>query len=139
MIKVTLTRQYTDGQNTIGRLKIEGTQHQEIFTCEDLWRNNQQRVSCVPAGTYKVIPHGWNNEPVKYTQVWRVTNVPGREAILIHSGNSHKDTMGCILVGLKVVPGGIQQSLMARHLLRRLIGKQSFELTIVDKTNNVRS
>lgn len=65
------------------------------MTLEDNWQNNEHNISCIPAGKYKCVPHNGS----KFKGVWRLENVPGREAILIHSGNSTADTEGCILVG----------------------------------------
>ena len=39
------------------------------------------------------------HEGPRFKDVWEVTGVPGREAILIHQGNTMRDTDGCILVG----------------------------------------
>lgn len=64
-------------------------------TCEEPWKDNAPRVSCIPHGTYRCAPH---NTP-RFPNVWEVKDVPGRSAILIHSGNTIKDTQGCILVG----------------------------------------
>lgn len=64
-------------------------------TCEDPWNNNAVGKSCIPAGTYGVVPH----DGEKYKDVWRLENVKGRSAILIHAGNTINDTQGCILVG----------------------------------------
>ncbi len=67
-------------------------------TCEDPWKDNKTGESCIPEGTYKCVPHSGE----KYKNVWRLENVPNRTAILIHNGNTIKDTQGCILVGEKL-------------------------------------
>jgi len=59
-------------------------------TLELPWRNNQQDISCIPAGNYYCR---------KFRQVFQVINVPGRKDILIHKGNLDIETKGCILVG----------------------------------------
>lgn len=64
-------------------------------TCEDPWAGNQVGMSCIPEGVYPVAKY---SSP-KFTDVWQVKNVPGRDKILIHAGNSIADTSGCILVG----------------------------------------
>jgi hypothetical protein len=73
-----------------------------LMTCRTLelkWMGNVKKLSCIPAGSYKVEkiirPDGRNG-------LW-VKDVPGRTAILIHSGNYasglHVDIEGCIMVG----------------------------------------
>lgn len=47
------------------------------------WLNNERSVSCIPAGTYDCERI---NHP-KYGHCWLVKNVPGRDGILIHTGN----------------------------------------------------
>lgn len=51
----------------------------------------------IPAGLYNLIPH----TGAKYKKVVRLynENVPQSRAILIHQGNSPKDTIGCLLAG----------------------------------------
>ena len=66
-----------------------------LYTLEEAWRNNQPKVSCIPAGTYRCIPHGWEaNTKVSKPKTWQLTGVPARAAILIHIGNTTKDTEG---------------------------------------------
>lgn len=106
-----------------------------IYTLEDEWRGNQRQVSCIPTGSYQAVPHGWEpGSPVKFKQVWRLLNVPGRSDILIHVGNSHKDTLGCLLVGLGMqvtqTQSLISDSRLAIELMRREIGKRGFTLVI---------
>lgn len=64
-------------------------------TLELPWRENKRGVSCVPAGAYKLTRH----HSERFPNTWGLHNVPGRDAILIHVGNTPRDTEGCILVG----------------------------------------
>jgi len=135
MKKLTLIRYLEANGATLGIL--DGLS-KEVFTLEDAWRNNQRRISCIPAGTYKVTPHGWEkNTPFKYKRTWRLLDVPNRSAILIHAGNFHKDTEGCVLVGMGLsIAGGVsmlKNSREAIELFRKEIGENGFTLEIVDR------
>lgn len=102
---------------TIGRLYIDG----EYFcdTCEDKDRDLRQDMSlaiikrrkvygetAIPTGRYRVT---LGVKSPKYSKrasyAWcegylpRLINVPGYEGVLIHGGNTAKDSAGCILVG----------------------------------------
>lgn len=100
-------------------------------TCEDPWSDNATGASCIPAGIYNCIPH---NSP-KYANVWEVSEVPGRLAILIHNGNTIDDTQGCILVGngFGMLNGKIS-ILDSRMTLQRLQGAlpKTFDIEIID-------
>lgn len=100
------------------------------LTLEDPWNNNKVGISCIPEGTYKVSKH----TGLKYKDVWILHDVPGRTAILIHSGNTIDDTRGCILVGnsfgkVKGMPA-ILDSQSTLNMLRAVL-PDSFDLTIV--------
>lgn len=84
------------------------------YTLERPWLENQTDVSDIPAGFYTVIKH----DSDKFQDVWQLLNVPGRDAILIHAGNTIEDTHGCILVGLGIADGGISKSQAALTKLR---------------------
>lgn len=132
MSRVTVTRLKEVGEATIGRMDVEGLDF-PLWTLEDLWQNNHPRVSCVPAGTYPCIPHAWEDDsPAHIKRVWQVLNVPGREAILIHAGNTDKDTLGCILVGKAEAGSTITNSREAIDILRAVLGSNPFTLTIID-------
>jgi len=104
------------------------------MTLEEPWKDNKRGISCIPEGTYKVVPHGWGNERVRFKRAYRLTGTAPRTAILIHTGNTTDDIEGCILVGGAhgALNGkqAVLYSLPAMERLRTLVGKNSFELTI---------
>jgi hypothetical protein len=64
-------------------------------TLEPEWKNNEQDVSCIPAGDYLCLIV----DSPKYGRVYEITNVPCRDHILIHKLNRVRETKGCIGVG----------------------------------------
>jgi hypothetical protein len=79
---------------TMGELRIEDVHF--CWTLEDPWVDNRPNISCIPTGIYRVVMA----LSTRYQrQMPRLLDVPGRAGILIHPGNTHKDTEGCILVG----------------------------------------
>ena len=120
MKKLTLKRIAKKADYTIGRLEDEAG-NRICDTLEPTWRNYKggelkvSRKSAVPEGTY----------PVVVTKSWKfgkylplLVGVPGFEGIRIHSGNTSKDTDGCILVGQNLEKGKV---LMSRITLERLM------------------
>ena len=98
-MKAKLFRIFKDEKQTLGEIQIGDL---SLFTLElpdlnnDGIDNNEVRKSCIPEGIYRVKKH---NSP-KFGKTFWVKDVPGRSAILIHPGNYHYHTLGCILVGL---------------------------------------
>jgi len=64
----------------------------EIEGCE----SKVQNMTCIPKGTYKVTI-SMSSRFKKF--MIEVLNVPCFKGIRMHSGNSSKDTEGCIIVG----------------------------------------
>jgi hypothetical protein len=130
-MKLTLQRIYSGDDCTLGVLYSE-TMQRLCFTLEEPWHNNERKISCVPIGKYKCIPH--NSE--KFRNVWRLENVPGRDGILIHLGNTVADIEGCILVGMIFgkIDGkkAVLNSKNAIRLLQGVIGQKGFDLDIAD-------
>lgn len=127
-MKLLLNRLTTIGNATVGNLIIPDLSY-PLWTLEDLWRDNGRRISCIPEGDYKCVPHGWSGG-VKFKNVWEVLNVPHRSAILFHAGNTDKDTSGCILVGLGMRGGNLTNSRNAIDVMRQTIGPKGFDLQI---------
>ncbi|MBQ6939922.1 MAG: hypothetical protein IJN51_01295 [Alistipes sp.] len=113
---------------TIGRLFIDG----EMFcdTCEDKVRDTNKdgdlldegegkvyAETAIPYGTYEVTlnvqsPRFRTKKAYEFCKGFlpRLLNVPHFEGILIHIGNTAKDSGGCILVGENKVVGGLINS-----------------------------
>jgi hypothetical protein len=94
--------EFTD-KSTVGSLSIDGVF--ECFTIEDVVRAPGVKVpgkTAIPYGTYRVT---WERSPRLSKQAGRdvftprLQNVPGFEGILIHSGNTADDSLGCIILG----------------------------------------
>ena len=97
-MKLTLSRFEYGTNYTIGKLYIEDKY--VCYTLEDKVRDGPKVLgeTAIPKGTYKVI--------VDYSEhfgknMLHVLDVPGFTGIRIHSGNTDKDTEGCILVGMQ--------------------------------------
>lgn len=133
MIHLTLQRDIDTGNETIGTLHIEGADLPVLYTVERPWLNNKPRASCIPAGTYRFVPHNGT----KFKNVWRLENVPGRSAILIHIGNTANAVIGCIAVGLRRAKfggrPGVADSSKAINLLRSYMAGKSGSITVIDR------
>jgi hypothetical protein len=94
-MKLKLVRGKATAISVEGRLYIDDVF--ECFTVEDRPRDKKiYGVTGIPAGTYNVIVSVSNRFKKRLPEV---LDVPGFKGIRIHSGNSSKDTEGCIIVG----------------------------------------
>lgn len=90
-----------------------------IATLELPWKYNLRNVSCIPEGIYELALHNSS----KFGRCFKVCDVHNREAILIHAGNTTRDTEGCILVGLKFGHiRGEEAVLNSKQTLNQLFG-----------------
>lgn len=95
-MKIQVRRKWFTGNSTIGELYIDGTFF--CFTLEDPTRSGEKVYgnTAIPVGTYR-LEVTWS--PRFKRNMAQVMDVPGFEGIRIHSGNSAKDTEGCLLLG----------------------------------------
>jgi hypothetical protein len=101
---LALQRLVLTANSTCGQLFVNSDL--ESWTLEEPFKDGLSG-SCISAGTYKVTlgpsPKFLNSkDPWEQQQgkcIPHVLNVPNRSSILIHWGNTAKDTEGCILVG----------------------------------------
>lgn len=100
-------------------------------TLEETWLNNTPNESCIPEGVYECVKYSGT----KYKDVWMVKGVPNRSAILIHWGNTERNTAGCVLVGKYYAQfgdrRGVADSKKTIEMLRKKL-PDKFHLTFMD-------
>ena len=133
-MKLTLTRIAKRADYTIGRLEDENGV-KICDTLEPTWRNYKggelkvPNKSAVPEGTYRVVV---TKSPRFKKYLPLLVGVPGFEGIRIHSGNSAKDTEGCILVGDNLIKGRLVWSRNALgKLMRMMEDEKEVSITII--------
>lgn len=131
---LVLQRGLETAAGTKGVIQCEGKTL--CYTVEEKWRNNApadykgETESCIIPGMYKVVRHGWEQDAkTHFKRVWRLLDVPGRDGVLIHYGNTTIDTEGCILVGMVPLNGGVGRSMDAINMLRDIL-PETFMLEI---------
>lgn len=96
MLELIIKRTHMDMVNgTAGTLAIKG-QFPFCVTLEKPWLNNQQDISCIPAGRYRVtVTHSAHfGRPLPLVAVGN-----SRAGIRIHPANLQRELLGCIAVG----------------------------------------
>ena len=117
-MEILVKREYKKKDYTIGKMYING----EYFcdTLEDTDRCLTMTMSlaeikevkeygrtAIPTGRYKV---AYTYSPRFKKHLPLLLNVPAFEGVRIHSGNTHKDTEGCILLGENKAVGKVLNS-----------------------------
>ena len=112
---IRVMREPSINDTTLGSLFIDD--HWQCHTLEDVIRPAGEKVrnkTAIPPGRYKLILSMSN----RFKKIMpEVLNVPMFTGIRIHSGNTAKDTAGCLLVG------------QTRSLETRSIGRARFAYT----------
>ena len=127
-MKLRLERKYFKETYTIGNLYINDSFFSN--TLEDKNRdvnkngkfdNGETKIygeTCIPFGTYKVI---LTMSPKFKRELPRLLNVPSFEGVLIHRGNTAKDSAGCILIGENKAVGKVLNSTPYEERLVKMI------------------
>lgn len=139
-MKITLKRIFTNKQYTIGHLYVDGIY--VCDTCEDSDRGLKDSMSldeiksrkikdrtAIPQGNYKVTMNVISPRFSKKTyykdfcggRLPRLVGVKGFDGVLIHIGNTDKDSSGCLLVGYNKVKGKVVDSKLAFEKLYKML------------------
>lgn len=135
-MKAVIERYSHGEKQTLGNWFTLDANNEVVYNCETLepaWENNQRNISCIPQGTYKVK----KRHSQRFKHHFHITDVEGRDWILVHAGNFRKDTRGCVLVGSQLTDinaDGLTDVLNSQDTLADLLGvmPSEFELKIVD-------
>lgn len=134
-MRLTLKRVAKRDTYTIGKLYVDGQYWCD--TLEDRVRDltKEKKVpgqTAIPAGTYDVVV---NISPKFRRLLPRLLNVPHFDGILIHRGNTDKDSAGCILPGENRAVGKVLNSTywekrVTEHLLEAQDKGEDIKITI---------
>ena len=134
MINLLLIRNTFSKKSTVGELFLNG--ERICDTLENPWQDNQRNISCIPEGVYPVRLRLPRESGTRDYLHLLVQEVPNRDWILFHRGNTAKDTSGCILVGLGTEQDVVHNSVLAMDLLIKEIlhlGGENINLIIKNK------
>ena len=141
-MELLLKRKFKGGNYTIGDLYVDGrlfcntiedvtrplparcpgTSRGESCTCKE----KVYAMTAIPAGTYRMT---FEYSPKYKRRMPYLHDVPHFLGILIHWGNTEKDSAGCIIVGKNTVKGKVLESKATFQQLYALIEKEK-EITI---------
>lgn len=115
---IVVERKYKKPTYTISPLFIDGERFCEVIEDKDRGLDDSMSVdeilvrkvygeTAIPTGTYNVIM----SMSQKYKKrMPEIQNVKGYSGIRIHSGNTEKDSLGCLILGKNTQPGMVTQS-----------------------------
>ena len=140
----TIGRMYVDGVYSCDTLEDQDRGLRSSMTSAELAFRKIKGSTAIPTGRYEVTmnvtsPRFGGRSYYKQLcngKLPRLLHVPNFEGVLIHVGNTQKDTEGCILVGRNTVVGMVTDSketfgqLMKLHLLPAKEKGESIHITI---------
>lgn len=105
----------------------------KIFATLELpWKDNAKNISCIPKGSYTLVRHWSRKFPYIHLQL---LDVPNRSGILIHAGNTPKDTSGCILLAKNFAENNDLTATSrdaVDELMQLLDNKENLTLEVID-------
>lgn len=122
----TIGKLYIDGKYFCDTLEDKDRGLDDSMTVEEILLNKKYGQTAIPTGTYKV--------QITYSPKYKrmmplILNVKGYSGIRIHSGNTDKDTLGCLLVGKNTKVGMVTDSRNTYNKLYALM-KDKKDITI---------
>ena len=133
-INLLIIREMFTEESIIGELFVNGERFCD--TLELPYKDNQRRISSIPAGEYSVRMRYPRESATRDYLHLLVEEVPNRDYILFHRGNTAKDSRGCILVGQGSQHNIVYNSTLAMDLLMKEIinlGGKNIKLIIKNR------
>ena len=121
-MEIKLTRIARHKDYTIGRMEIDN--EYICDTLEPTWRDlahgsrKQKGKTAIPEGGYALVV---TKSPKFKKWLPLLLGVPGFDGVRIHSGNTPKDTQGCILVGQNRKKGMVLNSRIAMEEIMKIL------------------
>lgn len=121
-MEIKLTRIARRKDYTIGRMEIDN--EYICDTLEPTWRDlahggrKQKGKTAIPEGRYALVV---TKSPKFKKWLPLLLGVPGFDGVRIHSGNTPKDTQGCILVGQNRKKGMVLNSRIAMEEIMKIL------------------
>ena len=120
-MRLLLERKWKKETYTIGLLYVDGQllcntiedKDRHLTSSMPLSKIKEIKVAAktaIPTGTYKYSLKPWYIQNCHGARVPRLVNVPGYSGVLIHTGNTAKDSEGCTLVGKNDTVGMVTNS-----------------------------
>lgn len=122
--RIAKKNSYTIGQFYVDNKKICDTIEDKDrgltndMSVEQIKKSKVYGETAIPTGTYSVT-YTYSTRFKKYMPL--INNVKGFDGIRIHSGNTAKDTLGCIIVGDNKVVGKVINSRVQCDKVYKLI------------------
>lgn len=133
-INLLIIREMFTEESIIGELFVNGERFCD--TLELPYKDNQRSISSIPAGEYSVRMRYPRESATRDYLHLLVEEVPNRDYILFHRGNTAKDSRGCILVGQGSQHNIVYNSTLAMNLLMKEIinlGGKNIKLIIKNR------
>ncbi len=117
-MQILIERRWKKDEYTIGRLSVNGEFLCNTLELKDIGLTKRMPLAeikakkvfgetAIPAGKYRIdYRMSWKFDKMRAYLV----DVPAFVGIMIHEGNTRKDTLGCILVGMNTVKGTVTDS-----------------------------
>ena len=122
----TIGKLYIDDEYFCDTLEDKDRNLRSTMTLEEILKTKVKHETAVPTGIYRVIV---NHSPKFRRELPRLLDVKGFDGILIHRGNTAKDTSGCILVGENKAIGKVINSTGYEEKIIKLL-KEAENITI---------
>ena len=103
----TIGKMYINGEYFCDTLEDTDRGLTQIMTLSEIKEVKEYGRTAIPTGRY---PIAYTYSPRFKKHLPLLLNVPAFEGVRIHSGNTHKDTEGCILLGENKAVGKVLNS-----------------------------